>query len=198
MNGFALGVFVVSATALLGSPGPGIAALLAIGRQQGVVRGLPYYAGLQVGLALAAALSAAGLMSVWQALPTLTTALGWAAVAYLLWLAWRIATAPVGIDGEARRTASSAVAGFVLGTANPKALLAFASLFASRSVVADARTDLLVKWLLCVAVMLVVDLAWLMAGAALRRAPLGPRVERSLNVGLAAMLMGSAVLTFPV
>jgi threonine/homoserine/homoserine lactone efflux protein len=57
-----VGLFVVAAVVLLGSPGPAVAALVAIGRGEGFSRGLRFYAGLQIGLALAAAASATGLL----------------------------------------------------------------------------------------------------------------------------------------
>lgn len=196
MDPLALGVFLISATALLGSPGPGIAALVTVGRKEGFTRGLRYFAGLQVGLAIAAGVSAAGLISVWRAFPAVMATMTWAAIAYLVYLAYRIATAPVGEAIGGGNTSSSALAGFLLGTANPKAFLAFASLFASRSVVADPQADLFVKWVLCVVVMVIVDLAWLLAGAALNRASLHPVTERALNLCLAAMILGSAALAF--
>ncbi|HEY5970670.1 MAG TPA: LysE family transporter, partial [Pseudoxanthomonas sp.] len=89
MDTLSLGVFLLTATALLGSPGPGIAALVTIGRAEGFIRGLRYYAGLQVGLALAAGLSAGGMISVLRAFPAAMTAMTWVATAYLVYLACR-------------------------------------------------------------------------------------------------------------
>lgn len=56
--------FLVAAIALLGSPGPAIAALLAVGRAEGWAGGLRFFAGLQIGLASAAAISVVGLFVV--------------------------------------------------------------------------------------------------------------------------------------
>lgn len=196
MDPLALGVFLLSATALLGSPGPGIAALVAVGRAEGFIRGLRYYAGLQVGLAVAAGLSAGGLISVLRAFPAAMTTMTWLATAYLVYLAYRIATAPVGTAQAGIRTPPSAVAGLLLGTTNPKAYVAFASLFASRSVAVDPQADILLKWALCVAVILVVDFAWLLVGVAMNQASLRPATERVLNLCLAAMILGSAGLAF--
>lgn len=189
-------MFLLSATALLGSPGPGIAALVAVGRAEGFIRGLRYYAGLQVGLAVAAGLSAGGLISVLRAFPAAMTTMTWLATAYLVYLAYRIATAPVGTAQAGIRTPPSAVAGLLLGTTNPKAYVAFASLFASRSVAVDPQADILLKWALCVAVILVVDFAWLLVGVAMNQASLRPATERVLNLCLAAMILGSAGLAF--
>ena len=50
----AYAAFLLSAVALLGSPGPGIAALVAVGRADGLQGGLRFYGGMQIGLAAAA------------------------------------------------------------------------------------------------------------------------------------------------
>ena len=123
-------LFSLAAIILLGSPGPGIAALIAVGKDRGFLGGLPFYWGLQAGLALAAALSAGGLFSLIQAAPAAMTALTAIAAAYLCWLAYKIATAPVGAaaNEKARRAASTAWSGFLLGIANPKAYVAFGAI----------------------------------------------------------------------
>lgn len=195
MDGAAIGLFLVSAVALLGSPGPGIAALIFVGKAEGFFAGLRFYAGLEVGLAAAAAVSAAGLFSLLSLFPAAMRAMSVIAVMYLLYLAYAIATAPVGKPMERRRVASSPWAGMLLGATNPKAYLAFASLMASaRLIQGDATLDSLLKWALCVAVMLVVDLAWVLVGVSLRRATLPPKAERGLNVVLAAMIVEAAIL----
>jgi hypothetical protein len=60
----ATALFILAATGLLGSPGPAIAALLAIGKTDGFVGSLKFFTGLQLGLGLAAAVSAGGLVAV--------------------------------------------------------------------------------------------------------------------------------------
>jgi threonine/homoserine/homoserine lactone efflux protein len=193
MNGTAIVMFLLAATALLGSPGPGIAALLAVTRSGGLVAGLRYYAGLQVGLALAAGISAAGLFSVLAAYPILLQTASIAAVLYLVYLAYRIGTAPVDSTEVASRSAASPLCGFVLGITNPKAYLAFASLMASTTLISTgASADAALKWLLIVAVILIVDLAWVLLGALLHRATLPPRIERVMNLAFAASILVAA------
>lgn len=189
------GLFVLAAVLLLGSPGPGIAALVAVGKAEGLLRDLRFYGGLQAGLALAAAASAAGLFSLVEALPFAVTAMTAAATLYLLVLAWRIATAPVGTDAEAPAVAATGAGGFLLGIANPKAYIAFASLMASTAIIgSDASADSALKWLLCVLVMIVVDLAWLWLGAAIERAKPRPATERRINLAMGATIAGTALL----
>jgi threonine/homoserine/homoserine lactone efflux protein len=193
MNWMAIGLFLLAAVALLGSPGPGIAALLAVTRGGGLRAGLRYYAGLQIGLALAAAISAVGLFSLLAAFPMLLRIAASVAVVYLVFLAWKIGTAPVAAPGRAQAQASP-LGGFILGTTNPKAYLAFASLMGSTTLIgAGGSADAALKWLLIVIVILVVDLAWVLVGAALHRATLPPRIERAMNIGFAAAILGAAV-----
>jgi threonine/homoserine/homoserine lactone efflux protein len=198
MNGTAIGLFLLAAVALLGSPGPGIAALLAVTRGGGLRAGLRYYAGLQVGLALAAGISAAGLFSLLAAFPVLLKAASIAAVLYLVWLAWKIGTAPVAAPGNAGVSASP-LGGFFLGITNPKAYLAFASLMASTTLIDAAApsdtvgADAALKWAIIVAVILVVDIAWVMLGAILHRTAMPARIERAMNIVFAASILLAAL-----
>jgi threonine/homoserine/homoserine lactone efflux protein len=192
------GLFVLSATALLGSPGPGIAAIVAVGRAWGLRGGLKFYAGLQVGLAAAAAATEGGLLGVLEAFPSVVTAMKIVATAYLVCLAYKMAVTPVSAVSAGQRATGgprpSALTGFLLGVTNPKAFVAFATLFAGPALTSLSGPDLGLKWLLCVAVILVVDLAWLLAAVAVGRR-LQPRAERVLNTCLAMLILAAAVLT---
>lgn len=188
-------LFTLAAIMLLGSPGPGIAALLAVGRDSGMRGGLRFFWGLQIGLALAAGISAAGLFSMIQALPGATMMMIVAATLYLIWLAWKIASAPVGLPAGASAFPATARGGFLLGITNPKSYVAFVSLMASYGIVRQpAWADSGLKWLICVAVMIIVDLIWLWLGVVVGRAALSPRAERIMNICMGATIFGTAVL----
>jgi threonine/homoserine/homoserine lactone efflux protein len=194
-----LSLFTLAALVLLGSPGPAIAALIAVGRQEGLVGGLRFYGGLQVGLALAAAASAAGLFSLLQTFPMLTVTMAIVSTLYLVYLAYKIAMSPVGNEpeGKASGFASTALSGFILGITNPKAYVAFVSLMASYSVVRSSTSlDSAFKWLLCVIVMIVVDIIWLWLGVVIQKAKLQPRTERFLNIAMGATILLTALLAF--
>ena len=182
-----LWLFSLAAIVFLGSPGPGIAALLAVGKEKGFSGDLSFYGRLQLGLAIAAALSAAGLFSAIRALPGATGAMTVAATCYLVYLAYSIATAPVGADTNRASSgfASTAGGGFFIGVTNPKAYIAFMSLMASYPIIRTKPSgDLAVKWLACVAIMIVVDLIWLWLGALIRRAKPAPTIERAINAAM--------------
>jgi len=192
-------LFTLAAIMLLGSPGPAIAALIAIGKDRGFAGSLRYFWGLQIGLGLGAAVSAAGLASVLLAMPLAVTAMTVVATIYLLWLAYTIAAAPLtgGPDQRKSAVSSSARAGFLLGATNPKAYLAFVSLMASYAIAPKhPPVDASIKWLLCVIVMIVVDLIWLWLGAVLGMARLSPAAERTMNVTMGATILLTAGLAF--
>ena len=195
MYSVATWLFIASALALLGSPGPGIAGLLAVGRVEGW-GALRFYAGLQLGLAIAFGATGAGLLSLLLAVPLAARVMALASAGYLIYLAYQIATAPVGSALPSAQARSSLMSGFVLGIANPKAYIAFASLLASQTLVErDHQVDVLLKWFLCVIVAIVVDLVWLYVGVSLQRATLRPLTERILNSALAATILLAAIFT---
>jgi threonine/homoserine/homoserine lactone efflux protein len=190
MNWCAVGLFAAAATALLGSPGPGIAALLAVGRSQGWARGLRYYGGLQIGLGCVVAICGAGLVSLLALYPAVGRALVVGAAIYLVYLAYSIATSPVGEQASERPGAYSPIAGLLLGVTNPKAYLAISSLLASPlRLSADTGANLGLKVALCIAVIMLVDIVWLWIGVALGRVKLTRAGERLLNIAMGATLL---------
>ncbi|MBW9053720.1 LysE family translocator [Rhizobium mesosinicum] len=191
------GFFVMAALALLGSPGPAIAALLAMGRLHGMATGLRFYHGWQIGLAIAAAAAAAGLLSLIEAIPGAMLVMAVAASLYLVWLSWNIASAPVGADlSVARRETSPTLAGgVVLGLTNPKAYIAFASLFAAYRLSQDGALDMQAKWTLCVFIMIVVDIFWLWLGVVLGKVKLEPSSERALNICFGLVILAAAIVS---
>src|SRR5262249_39271629 len=100
--------------------------LTATGANVGVLRGLPCLLGVSIGMGMMMFVVALGLGSIVLANPTVVKALNWSGAAFLLWLAWRIATA-----GGADATAAGKPVGFLGAAAfqwiNPKSWLVCAS-----------------------------------------------------------------------
>ena len=183
-------MFVAAATALLGSPGPGIAALLAVGKSQGWSVGLRYYAGLQIGLAVAVVSSGTGVVSLLLVYPAVARVMVIGATIYLVFLAYAIAASPVGIDRTERPGSYSPAAGVLLGITNPKAYLAIASLLASPlQLKVGEGANIVLKVALCIAVIAVVDIVWLWVGVAVGRTKLTPCGERIMNVAMGATIL---------
>src|SRR5262245_39594216 len=84
--------FVLFAVVAAVTPGPSNVMLMATGANAGVLRGLPCLLGVTTGMGLMMFLVPFGLGSVVFAHPALLRAFNWGGAAYLLWLAWKIAT----------------------------------------------------------------------------------------------------------
>ena len=80
--------FVTTAT-----PGPNNLMLLASGANFGFLRTIPHMVGIVVGLTALTLLAGVGLMALFESFPVLRTILEVLCVGYLLWLAWKVATA---------------------------------------------------------------------------------------------------------
>jgi threonine/homoserine/homoserine lactone efflux protein len=74
------------------TPGPNNTMLLASGANHGFRRTLPHIAGISLGCAVMLVLVGLGLGQAFAAVPVLYEVLRYAGAAYLLWLAWKIAT----------------------------------------------------------------------------------------------------------
>lgn len=80
--------FVTSIT-----PGPNNLMLMASGANYGFRRTIPHMLGVGLGFVLMVALVGLGLMGLFDAFPITHSVLKYAGIAYLLWLAWKIANA---------------------------------------------------------------------------------------------------------
>jgi len=184
--------FVLAGLALAGSPGPATLSLAATGAAFGARRGLGYMIGIIVGLVMVMGIVATGVMGVLLALPGVTPLIATAAAAYFVYLALRIATAPpVGEQAE-RGHQPSFAGGLFLSLVNPKGYAAMAALFSGFVLVRSRlELDVAAKAIVLVAIITVVNLAWLFAGAALMRFFQQPRSNRIINVIFAVLLVAS-------
>jgi threonine/homoserine/homoserine lactone efflux protein len=182
--------FIIAAFALTGSPGPATLGLSAAGAAFGLRRSLALMTGIIVGVLVVFAAAAAGLTGLILAQPVLGPIVKGLSILYMLWLAWTIATAPPLSEG-ASGPAPSFWGGMFLGVGNPKAYAAMAALSSGFLLAADYATDAWLKAVILLAIMIVVDLAWLLAGSALARTMRRPRTSRLINVVFAIALLSS-------
>ncbi|WP_434358119.1 LysE family translocator [Parasalinivibrio latis] len=85
-----LAVFALTTS---GTPGPNNMMLTASGANFGFIRTLPHMVGISAGMVLLILSVAAGLGVIFQTFPAVQEGFKWAASGYLLFLAWKIATA---------------------------------------------------------------------------------------------------------
>jgi len=189
--------FILAALALCGSPGPATVSLAATGAAFGPRRSLAYMAGIDAGMVVVMSVTAAGVTGLVLAIPGVTPVVAVLAALYFVHLAWRIATAPP-LGDTAPGSEPSFAAGVLLSLVNPKGYAAMAALF-SGFVLIRGRPELDAALKLGVLIVIVVSVnaAWLIAGAALTRFFREPRTSRVINVAFAILLVasvGAAVL----
>jgi threonine/homoserine/homoserine lactone efflux protein len=182
--------FVLAGFALAGSPGPNTLSLAATGAAFGARRGLVYLAGLVAGMLGVMGLTATGAVGLILAVPGATLVVTVLAVAYFLYLAWTIATAPPLAENAPDSRRPSFTAGVLLSLVNPKAYAAMAALYSGFVLFAGRiGDDIALKTALLTAIIIAVNFAWLFAGAALTRLFRDPGSNRVINIGFAILLL---------
>lgn len=178
------------------SPGPNVILLTASGARFGFRPTLPHVAGVAAGVGVIAAVTALGVGAVLLAQPRLTLALQAVAAGWILWMAWKLATAA----RAAKATAGDRPWGFgravLFQWVNPKvwaiALAASAGFSAGLPPMQEAAR-------LATAfsgINLGVCLFWSFAGSLLTWLLTTPRAWRLFNGAMAAALALSAALVF--
>ena len=191
----AVGPLVLTSLAIMGSPGPTTMSLVAAASAFGIRRTSPYLVGVILGTTVVLLAVAAGITAALLALPGVGTALLLVSAAYILWLAYRIATAPPLTDPTEASVAPTLVGGALLGVANPKAWVAIAAVFTGSTLAEDAAADAAAKITVLTAMVVLIHVAWLCAGASLAPLLKKPRLSRALNVLLAAALVAATART---
>src|SRR5262249_38816439 len=137
---------------------------------------------------------ASGVTATLLAVPALRGALLVAAAAYILWLAYHVATAPpLPPDAPAAR-APRLSGGALLGVANPKAWVAIAAVFASARLAGGAWQDATGKLAVLAPLVVLINASWLVAGASLAPLLREPRRARAVNLVLACALVAATGL----
>ncbi|WP_128290932.1 LysE family translocator [Afifella aestuarii] len=182
----------LAALPLMGSPGPATMSLAGLGMAFGFRSSLGYLVGIITGTAGVLLMIATGVTTLILAQPVLLTALTILAGIYILYLAWKIATAPAGPLAPRAQEAPAFVPGFSLAIANPKAFAAIGAVYAGHTVVADDLTaDAVYKLAALALVIVIVNTAWLAFGAVFSRILTDPAIGRAVNVVCAVMLVAS-------
>ncbi|WGF87407.1 LysE family translocator [Marinivivus vitaminiproducens] len=193
----ALTVFALALAVAAGSPGPSIAALVARVLTGGLRSVLPFLAAMWLGEVLWLTMAVAGLAAIAQSFHAAFVVLKYLGVAYLLYLAWRMWTAPAGPDAAALPTRRNAwgmfTAGMMITLGNPKIMVFYMALLPT---IIDMSAIGLASWAELVAtllaVLVAVDLGWALMAAKARRLLTSPRAVRIANRAGAGMMAGAA------
>ena len=177
--------FVTSIT-----PGPNNMMLMASGANFGFRRSIPHMLGVALGFVVMALLVGIGLVEVFDTYPVSYTILQIVSIAYLGWLAWKIATAAAPTGDEARGRPMTFVQAALFQWVNPKA---WAMALTAVSVYAPNHSFSAV--LVVAATFGAVNLpsvgSWVLLGQQMRRLLTSRRRLHAFNITMAVLLVAS-------
>ncbi|AWC21733.1 Leucine efflux protein [Aminobacter sp. MSH1] len=190
-------IFAGALLVAAGSPGPSIAALVARVISKGFRDVLPFLAAMWVGEAIWLSLAVFGLAFVAQSFHLAFVVVKWLGVAYLVYLAWKMWTAPAEArEGEMPRQDSAVrlfAAGMAVTLGNPKIMMFYLALLPT---IIDLASVTVVGWLeltlTMAAVLVAIDLCWVFAAAHARKLLRSQQAMRIANRVSATTMAGAA------
>ncbi|TWG89048.1 threonine/homoserine/homoserine lactone efflux protein [Mesorhizobium sp. J18] len=180
-----------------GSPGPSIAALVGRVLAKGMRGVFPFLAAMWIGEAIWLGCAVFGLAFVAETFHLAFLVIKYAGVVYLLYLAWKMWTAPTDAQESELPKADSPLRLFLTGLAvtlgNPKIMMFYLALLPS---IIDLASVTILGWaeltLAMVIVLVIVDFAWIAAAAQTRRLLKNSRAMRIANRASASIMAGAA------
>ena len=187
--------FFVFSVAAAVTPGPSNVMVMAAGARAGIVGGIPCLAGVVAGMALMMGAAGLGLGSFVQAYPQALLLLKWSGAAFLLWLAWKVASAPP-MSGAAEGEPVAFWAALAFQWINPKSWIVAVS--AAGTYGAKAAAGLPEQAATLASVFTLAALpscaVWLVFGASMQRWLVDARRSRIFSVAMGVALAASVVL----
>ncbi len=192
-----MGVAVINFLAFgagqVGTPGPANMAMLATGARYGFRAALPFVAGVVLGKQLIIWPIGFGLMEIETRFPGFFVVLKWASVAYICWLAWKVANLRLGV-GPAPETPPGFWAGLVVHPLNPKAwamvITGFTNFVTSGTPTLQATATIAICLL---SLQVVLHPIWTLGGDRIAHSLAGSPAERYLMWSLAALTVLSVL-----
>ncbi len=194
MEYLAIIVFVISTCV---TPGPNNTLIMASGLNYGVRRSMRHFFGICIGFAAMVFAVGLGIAGLFEQYPLLHIFLKIAGAAYLSYLAWRIASAPVSEFNETKGKPFTFLQAAAFQWVNPKAWVLAIGATVTYTVISDTY----VFQVLTIALMFLIfgspcTMLWLWFGASLKNILQKPSYVRIFNVSMATLLMGSLVPVF--
>ncbi|MDM8166767.1 LysE family translocator [Roseovarius sp.] len=187
--------FAAAVFFLIITPGPGVMTTAGFGAAYGFNASLRYVLGLFIGTNLVMLAVMTGLAAVILSVPWLRNVLMFASVAYLLYLAGRIAFAGAKVAFMEAKSPPGVLGGLMLQAINPKAYAVNTSLISGFDYAPDAFLfEMISKALIINTIWIPIHLAWLWAGVSLHRLNLSDRTQRTINILMALSLLGVVAL----
>ena len=174
------------------TPGPNNMMLMSSGLTFGWRRTLPHMLGVALGFVVMVFGVGLGLGALFQAVPQLYTALKIVSIAYLLWLAWKIANSgPVKEGAGTSGTPMTFLQAAAFQWVNPKAWVMAVTAISAYAPREAFFANIVLVSLLFGAINLPCISVWVMFGNLLRRFLRDPATVRWINIGMALALVAS-------
>lgn len=188
---------ILFAIAACGTPGPNNAMIMASGLNYGIRRSLPHYTGIVIGFPAMVIAVGLGLAAVFDQYPILHTLLKLVGAAYLSYLAWKIATAPVTESNETRGKPFTFIQAAAFQWVNPKAwVLAVSATATYTTVGGNYGLQVLIIALIFMVFGAPCIMLWLWFGTTLKNLLQRPRSVKRFNYAMAILLMLSLLPVF--
>lgn len=171
------------------TPGPNNVMLMASGANFGFRPTLPHFAGVSIGFAAMVILVGAGLASIFAAAPWLYQILRWVGAAYLLYFAFKIATAKGIGSAEARGQPVTFWQAVAFQWVNPKAWSMILSAITTFAPPDPNLWHIGLLTLLLLIIGLPCSLTWMAFGVSLKAFLSRPRALRTFNIAMALLLV---------
>lgn len=186
---------IIFTVATCGSPGPNNTMVMACGAQYGIRKSMPAVVGVNTGFPIMVVLVGLGIGGLLHSSPAIYEVLRVIGAAYLLYLAYRIATAPVATDEAAAAGKPLTFRGTALFQfVNPKAWVMIVGALVTYS---GLGGDYFVRVLQIALIFLVFGtpctFSWVAIGAGLKKVIRKPAQFRALNITMAGLLAVSMV-----
>jgi threonine/homoserine/homoserine lactone efflux protein len=179
------------------TPGPNTILVTASGATFGFRRTIPHMLGILFGFPVMMVAVGLGLGALFESHPAVHATLRWAGAAYLLFLAWKIATARASEASGARSSPLSFLQAAAFQWVNPKAwVMSISAVTTFTSVGGDTRRETLVIAAIFALVTLPAIPAWTLFGVAVSRLLRSERALRIFNATMAGLLVASLIPLF--
>ena len=182
--------FVPFAISMSFTPGPNNLMLAAAGARFGFLRTLPHIAGALVGFSLITLLVGFGVVQLLTAAPGVYLVMKYVSVAYLLYLAWRIATSETAKTEVLEARPMTLLQALAFQCINPKAWI---TALGGVTAYTDSRSSMTVQVLVLTAILALIGVGstttWTAFGRVIRRYLTTRRRRQVFNGSMASMLV---------
>ncbi|MCH7671214.1 MAG: LysE family translocator [Proteobacteria bacterium] len=179
------------------TPGPNNAMIMTSGLNYGIRRSLPHYTGICLGFPVMVTAVGLGIAGLFEQFPFLHVVLKVVGAAYLSYLAYRIATAPVASVDARKGRPFTFIQAAAFQWVNPKAWVLAVGATVTYTVISDTY----VLQVLTIALIFLVFgapciMLWLWFGSSLKGILRRPDYVRIFNISMASLLMASLIPVF--